>query len=106
MSDELSFWTRVTHWRFVMNLKAPEDQEARVTVRLRDGESFEPSVVCLEPPWVLFQAADGDDHVRVIAVQEDAIDRVDVALGPKDESAAGLSVRANLDQFFEDVPEQ
>jgi hypothetical protein len=106
MSDELSFWTRVTHWRFVMNLKAPEDQEARVTVRLRDGESFQPSVVSLEPPWVLFQAPDGDDHVRVIAVHEEAIDRVDVALGPKDESGGGLSVRANLDQFFEDVPEQ
>ena len=89
-----------------MNLKASDDQEARVTVRLRDGESFEPSVVSLEPPWVLFQARDGDEHVRVIAVQEAAIERVDVALGPKAESGGGLSVRANLDQFFEDVPEQ
>src|SRR5262249_12815129 len=34
-----------------------------------------------------------------------AIERVDVALGPKDETGGGLSVRANLDQFFEDAPE-
>src|SRR5262249_104034 len=105
MSDELSFWTRMTHWRFVMNLKAPESQEARVTVRLRDGASFHPPAVRLEPQWVLFQAPDGNEHVRVIAVQEAAIERVDVALGPKDETGGGLSVRANLDQFFEDVPE-
>jgi hypothetical protein len=105
MSDELSFWTRLTHWRFVMNLKAADGQEARVTVRLHDGESFEPFIVSLEPPWVLFQAPDGNDGVRVIAVQESAIARIDVALGPKDDTGRGLSVRSNLDQFFEDVPE-
>lgn len=76
-----------------------------MTVHLQDGESFEPTVVSLEPPWVLFQTRDDAERVRVVAVQEAAISRVDVALGPKDELGGGLSVRANLDQFFEDAPE-
>src|SRR5204863_9463215 len=48
MSTELAFWTRLTHWRYILNLKAPEGQEAHVTVHLHDGESFEPGVVSFD----------------------------------------------------------
>ena len=106
MPTELAFWTRLTHWRYILNLKAPEGQEAHVTVHLHDGESFEPGVVSFDPPWLVFQASDHQKHVSVIAVREEAISHVEISLEPKDErTAGGLSVRANPDDFFEDAPE-
>lgn len=94
------FWLDIRIIVERMQWKAPKGQEARVRVQLTSGESFEPSVVKLDDPWCVFEAADENNEPKIVAVQAGAMSKVEVVLKPVgDKGPLGFVITESVEEI-------
>jgi hypothetical protein len=97
--DPNFFWASVHEMRERMQQHVKPGREARVVIHLRSGESFPPANVRREPPYLIFQTIDQDSEVRVVAVPENEIAKVDIAFAKSEEKSFGFEVAQTPDEI-------
>jgi hypothetical protein len=96
------FWGEIRAMREQMQAHAKSGNEARVTIYLRSGESFEPGIVRRDDPYVMFQTTDKNSEVRVIVTPQNEIEKIDISYRPSGGKTIGFNVAQTSDEVLPD----